>query len=207
MGLRVITREEAQLREQISQLPENRKNGSPGNTADELKDDMMSTLAKYIPIPVLTGYTILDTIFVSVKPALIVWWMTFIGLFLFALFITYFVAKKPGPGVIPPNPGQNIPNQPNPSLTTPSQSVPSQPNPGQPNPPLENLSDLSDKLKKIINNQAYKQAIFAAIAFLAYVMALGGPFATLTNWQTYYGTIALVFASLFIATILALDME
>lgn len=195
MGLRVITRQETLVREEISKKTGEKADVPPGNTADQAKDDMLSNLAKYVPVPVLAGYTVLDTIFVSVKPAFLVWWITFGGLLIFAILITYFMVKKQDP----------IPNQNSNSNSNPDQSPNKNPTPDESK--NNDLADLQEKLKKIIHNQAKVQAILAAVAFIAYAMALGGPFATLTFWQPYYGTIALVFTSLGIIAVLAWDMK
>lgn len=59
-----------------------------------------------------------------------------------------------------------------------------------------------------IRNQRLKQTVVVMIAFIAYVMAIGGPFPTLYTiapwavWQGYYGTVALGIVTLIVYVML-----
>ena len=74
----------------------------------------------------------------------------------------------------------------------------------------------------IIDGQKLKQAVVAVIAFAGYVVAIGGPFTYIKKceegaelcrkfmpafeWQSYYGAVGLVFATLIVAILVQKDI-
>jgi hypothetical protein len=152
-------------------------------TESEKKETMLDVLIKYIPVTVIVGYTFLDTIFRSVTPVPVVLWMgSFIVLLIGAGILTYKTSEGAEVDIAAM---------------------------------LKDNATVADALKDwqdIIRNQRIKQSGIAVIAFTGYVMSIGGPFTSLSAlfpglvWQAYYGSVALVFATLFIAIIAAKDL-
>jgi hypothetical protein len=176
MGLRVVTRKEALLRKKIS---------GKAPSGDQAQDDMLTTLAKYIPIPVLTGFTFLNNVLVTAKETASVWWFTFHVLGVFTVLFAYYGMYK----TETPDPIDRT------DIKESSDPVVSK----------LDLVELRQELAGLIASQKTKQIIIALVAFVGYTAAIGGPFAVMTSWRPEYGAIALVFATLFISFVVAMD--
>jgi hypothetical protein len=146
-------------------------------TDSDKKDDLMNALLKYIPVTIVVGYTFLDSVFRAVTPVPeTVWMASFVALLILAFILTYQITA-----------GSEIPIA---AMLEGKESV------------QKAIADW----QAIIRNQRIKQSVIAVIAFAGYVMCLGGPFTSLSWWQAYYGSVALVFATVLIAIIAAKDL-
>ena len=185
MATRVITGAEIDAEKKLIaalQVPA-MKTAVSEKTESEKKDTMLDVLDKYIPVTVIVGYTFLDTIFRSVTPVPALLWLgSFIVLLIGAGILTYKTSEGAEVDIAAM---------------------------------LKDNTTVADVLKDwqdIIKNQRIKQSVIALIAFTGYVMSIGGPFASLSAlfpglvWQAYYGSVALVFATLLIAIIAAKDL-
>jgi hypothetical protein len=203
--LRVITKEEVDAKNELLALKQSHPDhdrhravmaaaeggtGGDGTTGANGQDGMVSALVKYIPIPVMTVYTLLDGTFRSMPmPPTTFWFGCFFLLCIFAYVITYTMSDAP---------------EAKPARTLLAEN--------------EQNTDKTDKEKKLeetlkkwiasIDRQKSKQAAIALIAFVGYVAAIGGPFTYLSNiesvfvWQGFYGTALLGFVTLVIYTAL-----
>lgn len=189
MTIRVISSAELEAREKmISALKMDPASSAIAETVSEKtgsdkKDTLMDALLKYIPVTIIVGYTFLDSVFRSVTPVPeIVWMGSFIVLLFAAFILTYKITG-----------GTDI------DIAAMLQE---KPDPG----------NVIKDWQVIIANQRIKQSVIAVIAFAGYVMCVGGPFTALSElnrnlvWQPYYGSVALVFATVFIAIIAAKDL-
>ena len=189
MTLRVIT--EAEIAAQTKLIEAVHANESvrcfaapiTEKTDSDKKDDMMNALLKYIPVTIIVGYTFLDSVFRAVQPPPEwAWMVTFIVLLILAFILTYRITE-----------GAEI--------------------------PIAAMLEGEDSVKQaianwqtVIQNQRVKQSVIAVIAFTGYVMCLGGPFSNIAKlnekliWEPYYGSVALVFATVIIAIIAAKDL-
>ena len=205
--LRVITKEEVEAKNELLTLKKTHADddrhmaimaaaggdtGGNGDTgaANDGMDGMVSALVKYIPIPVMTVYTLLDGTFRSMPtPPTMFWFGCFFLLCIFAWVITYTMTDapeaKPARALLAEN--------------------------EQKTDKTDKEKKLEEKLKKWIDSidrQKSKQAAIALIAFVGYVAAIGGPFTYLSTiesvfvWQGFYGTALLGFVTLGIYTAL-----
>ena len=156
------------------------KESSPNGSKDT--DGMLSALSKLIPVPVMTVYTLLDGTFRSLSPVPTLGWLCFfIVCCFFTVWITWAFTEGPKIEMMP--------------ISHWSKKYAE-----AGNPIAEYLKIWNDN----ITNQRLRQTIVVLIAFIAYVMAIGGPFTTLYTiapwavWQGYYGTVALGIATLFV---------
>jgi hypothetical protein len=158
-------------------------------TTSDKKDTLMNALLKYIPVTIIVGYTFLDSVFRSVTPVPEnVWMGSFIVLLIAAFILTYKITE-----------GAEV------DIAAMVKEKP-------------DLANVVKNWQDIIKNQRLKQSVIAVIAFAGYVMCLGGPFTALSDitknvswmtwmsWQPYYGSVALVFATVLIAIIAAKDL-
>lgn len=189
MTIRVITQSEVDAREKLFSKLEARKavpeqgEGKTEPSVPEKKDSMLSALSKYIPVTVIVGYTFLDTIFRSITPVPALLWMAvFLVMLVGAGLLTFRITSGPLPdfsAVVLEDPDIGV---------------------------------LFKNWATVVGNQRLKQAVIAMIAFAGYVPAIGGPFTYMNAfipgfvWQSYYGAVALVFATLAIAIIAANDL-
>lgn len=147
------------------------------STEANKKDTLMDVLLKYIPVTVIILYTFLDSVFRAATPVpVVLWFSCFIILLIGAFVITYWITE--GPEV---------------DFTGMTQGK-------------EDIQKIVKDWQDIINNQRIKQSGIAVIAFAGYVMCIGGPFTSLSAWQPYYGSVALVMAVLFVAMIAHKDL-
>lgn len=153
-------------------------------TESEKKDSMLDALTKYIPVTVIIGYTFLDTVFRSLDAASVVlaWTLCFVVLLIGGGALTYLITSGPAVDIA--------------AMVTGNATA----------------EKIFNDWQQVIANQRIKQSVIAMIAFTGYVMSIGGPFPSLhflnaaLVWQPYYGSIALVFATLLIALIAAKDL-
>ena len=189
MTIRVITNAEIEAQKKlIAALHTDGVSPSVTKTVSDTaetskKDTMLNVLLKYIPVTVIVGYTFLDTVFRSITPVPELLWMcSFIVLLIGALILTYKITEGPNVDIAAM---------------------------------LKDNANINDVLKDwqdVIKNQRIKQSVIAAFAFAGYVMSIGGPFTSLSAifpgyvWEAYYGSVALVFATLIIAIIASNDL-
>jgi len=204
MTIRVITNAELEAEKKLiaalkpepapatkAALVDEKTENVPGTPAETLrdksesnkKDTLLNILVKYIPITVIAGYTFLDSIFRSVAPVPEALWMAcFILLLIGAGILTYLITVGPAVDIAAMVAGK------------------------------EDLAKMVNDWQTIIMNQRIKQSVIAMIAFSGYVMCIGGPFTSVSqllpgfDWQAYFGSVALVMATLFIAIIAAKDL-
>ncbi|MFY9982696.1 MAG: hypothetical protein WAK75_09030 [Methanoregula sp.] len=149
-------------------------------------DGMLSALSKLIPVPVMTVYTLLDGTFRSLSPVPTLGWLCFfIVCCFFTVWITWAFTEGPKIEMMP--------------ISHWSKKY------AEKNDPIaEYLKTWNDNIR----NQRLKQTVVVMIAFIAYVMAIGGPFPTLYTiapwavWQGYYGTVALGIVTLIVYVML-----
>jgi hypothetical protein len=157
--------------------------------------DVQNGLTKYIPIPVLTLYTTLDALLrtqTATLTLIVFWWGLFIVFLLFSFAFAWKFTEEP-------------PMKRTRFLDILTRS----------NLDLAMRTNLADQFvssmnewERIVESRKFKRGCVAVIAFLAFVMALGGPFTTLSVfypayvWQGYFGAGALAVATLIILYIL-----
>jgi len=199
--LRVITKEEVDAKNELLALKQSHGDherhlaviaaaggdtGGGGTTGASGEDGMITALVKYIPIPVMTVYTMLDGTFRSLgTPPVMFWFVCFFVLCLFAFGISYTMSDAP---------------EAKPARTLLAENE-------QKTDKTDKEKELEETLKKwiaSIDRQKSKQAGIALLAFVGYVAAIGGPFTYLSTlessfpWQGYYGATVLGFVTLLI---------
>jgi hypothetical protein len=200
--LRVITKEEVDAKNELLALKQSHGDddrhmavmaaaeGGTGVAGANGLDGMVSALVKYIPIPVMTVYTLLDGTFRSMPtPPTMFWFGCFFLLCIFAWVITYTMTDapeaKPARALLAENEQKTDKSD-----------------------PEKKLEETLKKWIASIDRQKSKQAAIALIAFVGYVAAIGGPFTYLSTiesvfvWQGFYGTALLGFVTLGIYTAL-----
>ncbi len=169
------------------------KKQNDASTGSKLSD-LQNGLTKYIPIPVLTLYTGIDALLRTqtvTTGLLFVWW----GTFVFFLFGSCAFAYKFTEGT----PIKLIKFM---DLTKTKKTDSSN------NSMEQYFKTFEENWKANIGSHKTQISIVAFCAFLAYVMAIGGPFITLSTlvpgfvWEGYYGAAALAMVSLIILFIL-----
>jgi len=167
--------------------------GENNSTGSRLTD-LQNGLTKYIPIPVLTLYTGIDALLRTqtvTTGLLFVWWGAFIIFLIGSCAFAYKFSE-----------GTPIKRTKFIDLTKMTQTGPA-------NNSLEQyFKTFEDNWKTNIGSHKTQISIVAFFAFLAYVMAIGGPFTTLSVlvpgfvWEGYFGAVVLAVVTLFVLFIL-----